>query len=161
MKYVVKEVATSCGRCFKIGAPEAVEYDHRNVAARRDNPIACIYDDWRGVGFGSTPASELAHRIVGALNARESLIEVQDDGSWLLFSVKHSTSAEALWWGPNRAGYYADLRNAGRYSEGEAKSLEASHGRGVVIGIPIAEVCRVAAVSYRMTAHDILSRVNA
>lgn len=37
---------------------------------------------------------------------------------WLVWSVHHSA-----WWGPERAGYYTHVDNAGRYDEDEALRL--------------------------------------
>lgn len=46
-------------------------------------------------------------------------------GPYLILSLNHSPGwdAAALWWGPERSGYYSALEAAGRYSEEEARSI--------------------------------------
>lgn len=49
-----------------------------------------------------------------------------------------------IWWGPDRSGYVTDLDKAGRYTEEEAKSIEAMRGKERAIPLKVAEaaVCR-------------------
>ena len=46
-----------------------------------------------------------------------------DADLFYLYSIKHTGTGNVRWWGPNRSGYYEDLRLAGRYTAAEAKEI--------------------------------------
>lgn len=43
---------------------------------------------------------------------------------WVVWSEEHGA-----WWGPGRVGYYTSLMRAGRYTEAEARAIEAKANR--------------------------------
>ena len=46
------------------------------------------------------------------------------DKTHLLLSIKHGpVGSTAIWWGPDRCGYVANLSQAGRYSKEEAENI--------------------------------------
>lgn len=49
-----------------------------------------------------------------------------DADAWVVWSFEHDA-----WWGPARWGYVRELAQAGRYSEAEAREIEARANRYV------------------------------
>lgn len=45
----------------------------------------------------------------------------------------------ATWWGPNSSGYTSSIRQAGIYTEEQAKRLEANHGANICIAVEFDE----------------------
>lgn len=72
--------------------------------------------------LGLSPAEEIPfEELTRRLRAPSPGAETdQRDADWVLWSNDHSA-----WWGPNRCGYSPNLLDAGVYTEGEAKRLEA------------------------------------
>lgn len=54
------------------------------------------------------------------------LTYVPDDAPPKLFVIRHKPSS--TWWGPNEAGYFAELARAGTYSEEAARLIEGRRG---------------------------------
>jgi hypothetical protein len=51
------------------------------------------------------------------------------DGPYLVLCRMRSNGI-ALWWGPNRCGYYENIDDAGRYTREEAESIVLASDRG-------------------------------
>lgn len=61
---------------------------------------------------------------------------------FLIYSKKHSRGI-ATWWRPNSQGYTYDIKQAGRYSEEEAKKIcEPSRGDSIMLTVEDAERLR-------------------
>lgn len=67
--WIMDEVPTSCGRCFRIGSEDQVR---QTRGSRRLPSYACLYDDY---GAGENQAKANAALIVRAVNSHKALVE--------------------------------------------------------------------------------------
>jgi hypothetical protein len=79
------------------------------------------YRAWRAAVLADTPIDQ-RHRVDVSLEAFRA-----DTGApiYLIWSRKRSQ-----WWGPNSVGYTSDKSKAGRYTEAEAREIEAQSSYG-------------------------------
>lgn len=67
----------------------------------------------------------------------------------LILSLVHvGRGGYALWWGPDRSGYYAELEGAGRYTRAEAESICGGSDRSAPMPLAEAQAKAVSVVDF-------------
>lgn len=62
-----------------------------------------------------------------------------DEKTWLIWDTRTTVGNCVLFWGPDGKGYVCDLREAGRYTEAEAKAQAKSRHTDLAVPLALAE----------------------